>query len=266
MRSMATSVSSASTLAPRAPISGTLVGLGLVHLDVFLQRMDEFLLRSSGEIVVSAISRSATTGFLSLSRSTVIGAPDEIVRARWLASSTRSKRFSTLSMQSSNGDTGHSLATPCNGGTFGELAMRYIRPGKSASQKGRPCDGVSPEPNLPGATKYTVRRAGPPGARARNGHVQIPVSGENLGLAPQQASVTPATGTAPPSARLILSAERQRDRLAPASRRRAGVPVDTDPISSRARGGTAGETFDRMAFDNERNPNVRTIGKDRPVH
>ena len=35
-------------------------------------------LRSSGESVSSAISRSATTGFLSLSRSTVIGAPCEI--------------------------------------------------------------------------------------------------------------------------------------------------------------------------------------------
>src|SRR5580704_15504525 len=41
------------------------------------------------------------TGFLSLSRSTVIGEPEEIMRARWLASNTSSKRFSTLSMQSS---------------------------------------------------------------------------------------------------------------------------------------------------------------------
>src|SRR5580704_7343529 len=41
------------------------------------------------------------TGFLSLSRSTVIGAPEEIMRARWLASNTSSNRFSTLSMQSS---------------------------------------------------------------------------------------------------------------------------------------------------------------------
>ena len=58
-------------------------------------------LRSPGEIVSSAISRKATTGFLSLSRSTVICAPEEIMRPRWLASSTRSKRFSTLSIQSS---------------------------------------------------------------------------------------------------------------------------------------------------------------------
>src|SRR5271166_104699 len=52
-------------------------------------------------MVVSAISRNATTGFLSLSRSSVICAPEEIIRARWLASSTRSNLFSTLSMQSS---------------------------------------------------------------------------------------------------------------------------------------------------------------------
>jgi hypothetical protein len=38
---------------------------------------------------------------LSLSRSTVIGEPDEIMRARWPARSTSSNRFSTLSMQSS---------------------------------------------------------------------------------------------------------------------------------------------------------------------
>ena len=38
--------------------------------------------QSPGEIVVSAISRNATTGFLSLSRSTVIWEPDEIIRAR----------------------------------------------------------------------------------------------------------------------------------------------------------------------------------------
>src|SRR5512136_1945671 len=58
-------------------------------------------LRSPGDTVVSAISRNATTGFLSLSRSTVIFDPDEIKRARWLATRTSSKRFSTLSTQSS---------------------------------------------------------------------------------------------------------------------------------------------------------------------
>ena len=57
--------------------------------------------RSSGVRRVSAISRSATTGFLSRSRSMVSDAPPAIMRARWLARRTSSKRFSTLSMQSS---------------------------------------------------------------------------------------------------------------------------------------------------------------------
>src|ERR1700743_3277550 len=52
-------------------------------------------------MVESAISRSETTGFLSLSRSTVSCEPDEIMRARCAASKTRSNRLSTLSMQSS---------------------------------------------------------------------------------------------------------------------------------------------------------------------
>src|SRR3984885_5740281 len=52
-------------------------------------------------MVESAISRSDTTGFLSLSRSTVSCDPDEIIRARCAARSTRSNRLSTLSMQSS---------------------------------------------------------------------------------------------------------------------------------------------------------------------
>src|SRR5215218_1888952 len=58
-------------------------------------------LRSSGAIVSSAISRKATTGFLSRSRSIVSGEPEEIRRARWLARRTSSNRLSTLSMQSS---------------------------------------------------------------------------------------------------------------------------------------------------------------------
>jgi hypothetical protein len=61
------------------------IGLRLVHL----------------EIVESAISRNETTGFLSLSRSTVSCEPDEIIRARCAAKRTRSNRLSTLSMQSS---------------------------------------------------------------------------------------------------------------------------------------------------------------------
>src|SRR3954447_4431174 len=52
-------------------------------------------------MVESAISRSDTTGFLSLSRSIVSCEPDEIIRARCAASRTRSNRLSTLSMQSS---------------------------------------------------------------------------------------------------------------------------------------------------------------------
>src|SRR6056297_355974 len=56
---------------------------------------------SSAVCVSSAISRSATTGFLSLSRSTVSAAPAEISRARCDASITNSKRLGTLSTQSS---------------------------------------------------------------------------------------------------------------------------------------------------------------------
>src|SRR6056297_1484428 len=56
---------------------------------------------SSADCVSSAISRRATTGFLSLSRATVIGAPAATSRARCAASITSSKRFGTLSTQSS---------------------------------------------------------------------------------------------------------------------------------------------------------------------
>src|SRR5450755_2509151 len=52
-------------------------------------------------MVESAISRNDTTGFLSLSRSTVSCEPDDIIRARCAANRTRSNRLSTLSMQSS---------------------------------------------------------------------------------------------------------------------------------------------------------------------
>src|SRR5947208_14821390 len=57
--------------------------------------------RSLGFTVTSAISRSATTGFLSRSRSMVRSAPPEIWRARWAASRTRSNLFGILSTQSS---------------------------------------------------------------------------------------------------------------------------------------------------------------------
>ena len=56
---------------------------------------------SSVEMVSAAISRKATTGFLSLSRSTVNGSPDEMPRARCAAVRTRSKRLLIFSMQSS---------------------------------------------------------------------------------------------------------------------------------------------------------------------
>src|SRR5437667_706238 len=56
---------------------------------------------SSGEIVRAAISRNATTGFLSFSGSTVMGDPLAIVRARCAATSTSSNLLDILSMQSS---------------------------------------------------------------------------------------------------------------------------------------------------------------------
>jgi len=49
----------------------------------------------------SATSRSATTGFLSLSRSTEMGVPEAMSRARCAATSTSSKRFGTFITQSS---------------------------------------------------------------------------------------------------------------------------------------------------------------------
>src|SRR6266436_6596920 len=101
IRSTATSVSSASTLAPAEPISGTVSGSGSSTSTNFCRECTSSSRRSSGEIEESAISRSETTGFLSLSRTTVSCDPDEIIRARCSASRTRSNRLSTLSMQSS---------------------------------------------------------------------------------------------------------------------------------------------------------------------
>jgi len=77
--------------------------------------------KSCGEMVPSASSRNATTGFLSLSRSTVISDPAEIIRARWLASSTSSNRFSTLSTQSST-VTRATIQTSANRGIFQDSA------------------------------------------------------------------------------------------------------------------------------------------------
>src|SRR4051812_39931898 len=101
IRSTATSVSSASTLAPAEPINGTVSGSGSSTSTNFCRECTSSSRKSSGEIEESAISRSDTTGFLSLSRSTVSCEPDEIIRARCAASKTRSNRLSTLSMQSS---------------------------------------------------------------------------------------------------------------------------------------------------------------------
>src|SRR5216684_6449715 len=101
IRSTATSVSSASTLAPADPIKGTVSGSGSSTSTNFCSECTNSSRKSSGEIVESAISRSDTTGFLSLSRSIVSCEPDEIMRARWAANRTRSNRLSTLSMQSS---------------------------------------------------------------------------------------------------------------------------------------------------------------------
>ena len=75
-------------------------GFRLVDFNIFLQGMDQILAQILGNVSL-AISRKATTGFLSLSRSTEIGAPLEMQRPLCAASSTRSNRLSTLSMQSS---------------------------------------------------------------------------------------------------------------------------------------------------------------------
>src|SRR6185312_6734447 len=101
IRSVVTSVSSASIPVPGAPISGMDSGSGSSTSTYFCSEWTSSSWRSSGEIAVSAIWRSATTGFLSLSRWTAIWARDDTMRARWAASRTSSKRFSTLSMQSS---------------------------------------------------------------------------------------------------------------------------------------------------------------------
>ena len=79
------------------------LGLGLVDLDMLLQRLDQIFLQILGREGRDRRSRAATTtGFLSLSRST----RDRGFRPRSCApdgsaSSTSSKRFSTLSTQSS---------------------------------------------------------------------------------------------------------------------------------------------------------------------
>jgi hypothetical protein len=58
------------------------IGLRFVDFDEFCSECTSSSRKSSGEMVESAISRSDTTGFLSLSRSIVSCEPDEIIRAR----------------------------------------------------------------------------------------------------------------------------------------------------------------------------------------
>ncbi len=88
----------------RRPASSTAAArsrLRLVDLDVFLQRVDQLLLE--------VVRRDGLVGDLTQGHDRVLvavasmvrGAPEESRRARWPARSTSSKRFSTLSMQSS---------------------------------------------------------------------------------------------------------------------------------------------------------------------
>ena len=102
MRSNCTSasLSLAAGAAAVLPRSGTVSASGSSTSTYFCSEWINCSLRSSGAMVSSAISRSATTDFVR-SRLTVSGEPDEMRRARCPASSTSSNRFSTLSMQSS---------------------------------------------------------------------------------------------------------------------------------------------------------------------
>ena len=87
---------------PGRPDQGHGIGLRLVDFDEFLQGMNQFLTQIlGGNRGVGDFAGETTTGFLSLSRSTVSCDPEEIVRARCAANRTRSNRLSTLSMQSS---------------------------------------------------------------------------------------------------------------------------------------------------------------------
>src|SRR6266481_3784416 len=88
-------------------------------------------------MVESAISRSETTGFLSLSRSTVSCEPDEIIRARCAASKTRSNRLSTLSMQSST-VTRAIACRSVNGAEYVGYSGLVIAPGRIS--QGNICD------------------------------------------------------------------------------------------------------------------------------
>ena len=75
---------------------------GLVDFDVFLQRVDEVLakvFRRNGAIADLAERNDGILVVVAVDGD--LADPAEIMRARWAAIRTRSKRFSTFSMQSS---------------------------------------------------------------------------------------------------------------------------------------------------------------------
>ena len=98
----------------------------LVDLDA-LEAATRASSRCFGLTVSSAISRSATTGFLSRSRSMVSSAPPETWRARWAASRTRSKRFGNLVDTIFDGNARHEAA-PRKTRTLGKDARLHARP------------------------------------------------------------------------------------------------------------------------------------------
>ena len=99
-----------------------------------------------GRSMKSAISRSETTGFLSLSRSTVSCDPDEIIRARCAASRTRSNRLSTLSMQSST----VTRAMNCRSVVWGPICwLSGVVIAVNGLPQGQICDLPSPWALLP---------------------------------------------------------------------------------------------------------------------
>ena len=89
-------------------------------------------MRSSWSSLSSAISRSATTGFLSLSRSIVIWPPAEMSRARWAASRPARNGWAPFQDAVFDGNAGHA--------TTSELREnRVYTRGQKASE---PCNGL----------------------------------------------------------------------------------------------------------------------------
>ena len=114
-------------------------GLGLVDFDLLLQRVNEVFLEIVGRELRCRRSRAARRrGSCRCRARHESGAPDEIARARWLAIRTRSKRLSTLSMQSST--VTRAMAAPGKGtGTVGvwPLLHRETRRSKLFGPDGR---------------------------------------------------------------------------------------------------------------------------------